>query len=87
MAPGAHPEDNADAIAALQRSVELDPEFVWGHYNLALAYGAVGDVASAAASVRTLLEIDPSFEETIREDVQFRRLRQSTEFENLLGNG
>lgn len=83
--PGAHPTDVADAVASLGKGVSLDPEHVWGHYNLALAYWEAGRKKDAVASVRRVLEIDPSFRSVISQDQQFVPFRESKEFLALTG--
>lgn len=72
------------AVASLERAVELDPNHIWGRYNLALAYWESGDTDRAVQEVRRVISIDPSFRGVISNDVQFRRFRASTEFRDLL---
>jgi len=49
--------DYAAAIPPLQRAVRLDPQFAMAWARLAMAYGAVGDRASAAESMRKAIEL------------------------------
>lgn len=84
LTPGAHPMDKADAITFLEKSIKMDPNYVWGYYNLALAFAADGDMAKAQESLQTLLKLDSSFAETIRGDGQFSRLRKSPEIRRIL---
>jgi tetratricopeptide (TPR) repeat protein len=73
-----------EAVAALGRSVEIDPDYIWGHYNLALAYWAAGDRPKAIAEVKEVLRIDPSFKDVIRNDGQFNRFNASPAYRELI---
>jgi tetratricopeptide (TPR) repeat protein len=48
--------DHAEAIAALSKSVSLDPEFHQARFYLALAYARAGQREHAAREARRLLE-------------------------------
>lgn len=72
------------AIKALKRSAEIDPAYVWAHYNLALAYWASGEQTHAIDEVRNVLEIDPSFSYTIKKDGQFNEFRKLPAFRSLM---
>lgn len=74
----------AEAIASLRRSVELMPDYTWGHYNLALAYWKDGNQEAAVDEVEKLLRIDSSFRQTIVGDGQFNVFRQSPRFRALI---
>lgn len=76
--------DVAGAIAALERSTAIAPDYAWGHYNLALAYGAAKDMARAIEQIRTVLQLDPGMKATIRDDVQFRIFRSNPDFQALM---
>jgi tetratricopeptide (TPR) repeat protein len=73
-----------DAVVALEHAIALDPGYVWGHYNLALAYWAEGEKDQAVAEVRKTIEINPSLRKQIREDGQFSAFRESAEFRRLV---
>jgi tetratricopeptide (TPR) repeat protein len=73
-----------EAIAALRRSVDIDHNYIWGHYNLALAYWAAGDRSNAVAEVKQVLQIDPSFKEVIGNDVQFKKFNASPAYQELM---
>jgi len=73
-----------EAVAALKRSIEIDRNYVWGHYNLALAYWVAGDHTNAIAEVRKVLQLDPTFKNVIRNDVQFNKFSASPEYQNLI---
>lgn len=72
------------AIETLQRSVELDPTYIWGHYNLALAYWAAGERRNAVTEVRKVLELDRGFRNVIQNDVQFKKFESSSEYRALM---
>lgn len=73
------------AIESLNRSLEVDPEYVWGHYNLALAYWAHRDFSMALGEVRRVVELDPDFRRVLQKDVQFNKFRSSREFLSIVG--
>lgn len=73
-----------EAVAALKRSAEIEPEYIWGHYNLALAYWAAGDRSNAVAEVRTVLQLDPTFKNVIRNDGQFKKFNASPAYRELM---
>src|SRR5215510_6520493 len=50
---------NDEAIAALKRSIELDPKFERAYYNLANVYTHVGRSADAVALLQTAVKLDP----------------------------
>lgn len=73
-----------EAMATLKRSVEIDPNYVWGHYNLALAYWAAGDRPNAVAEVQTVLHLDLTFKGVIRNDTQFNKFNASPAYQDLM---
>lgn len=73
-----------DSVKALEKSVLLAPDYVWGHYNLALAYWATQRHDLAILEVEKVLSIDPSFGDIIRRDGQFNKFRSSHEFQRIL---
>ena len=75
-----------EAIASLEKSVSLSPDYVWGHYNLALAYGKLND-PRALEQIKTVLKLDPSMRDTIRNDGQFRIFKSNPEYHSLISNG
>ena len=76
--------DIQGAISALEKSIETGPDYVWGHYNLSLAYAAAGEMVRAVAQIRKVLELDPSMKSAIRGDGQFRVFRSNAEFQALM---
>ncbi|HUG00736.1 MAG TPA: hypothetical protein VML95_02610 [Longimicrobiales bacterium] len=51
----------AEALAMEQKAAELDPLQPANHLNLAMAYEMVGDLESAEAAYRRILEVAPGF--------------------------
>ncbi|WP_309712626.1 tetratricopeptide repeat protein [Armatimonas sp.] len=56
-------EDTAGAVAAFQRTVELDGSQPKNHYNLALALQAAGDRVGARQHFSHALRLDPHYEQ------------------------
>ena len=56
-------EDTSGAVAAFQRTVELDPSQPKNHYNLGLALQASGDQAGARRHFSHALTLDTSYEQ------------------------
>lgn len=53
-------KDYDNAIHSYQKSIGLDPTFPATHYNLGMAYLAIGHKKEAAQSLRTFLKIRPN---------------------------
>lgn len=51
--------DTAIAVAALEKSVELEPEFAEAHYNLGLQYLALAKTAQAQEHLKLAKDLDP----------------------------
>ena len=75
--------DVQNSILALETSVKINPEYTWGHYNLALAYGRVND-DRAIIHIKELLKLDPSIKSVIKNDGQFRIFKYDNEFQKLI---
>lgn len=60
------------AIEPLKESIKRDDSFVWGHYNLALAYYNTGDSDAAAKEADKVLELDLAFCKTFKTDPSYR---------------
>ena len=75
-----------EAITSLEKSVSLAPDYVWGHYNLALAYGKAND-PRALDHIKAVLELDAAMRETIRGDGQFRIFKSNSQYQALINNG
>jgi tetratricopeptide (TPR) repeat protein len=52
----------AEAIAALEQAVRLDPTNVAGHLNLAVAYAQAGRLPDARREAQTALDLKPDYE-------------------------
>jgi tetratricopeptide (TPR) repeat protein len=76
----------ADAVIFLKRSVEIDSTYIWGHYDLALAYWTAGARIDAIREVQTIIVLNPDFREVIRGDNQFSKFKSSHDFQQLMNN-
>lgn len=74
----------AEAVASLERSVALAPDYGWGRYNLSLAYAHAGRPADAVAALAALFAREPERRDTVRGDGQFRVLRDDPGFQALM---
>jgi tetratricopeptide (TPR) repeat protein len=72
------------ATELLMKSVELNSNYTWGHYNLGLVYWMSGDKVKARKTFRTLLSIDKSFAQTMKNDNQFVLILQDREIKDML---
>ena len=68
----------------LGRSVELDPNIVWNHYNFALALWANGKHEQAISQVADVVKLDPALKNTIANDYQFHEFRADPTFRELI---
>jgi predicted Zn-dependent protease len=76
--------DYSSAVTLLQKAVDIDPTYTWGHYNLALALAANGDMDGATRQIETLVKQSPKFKATIQGDPQFKTLRRQPAVQALL---
>jgi tetratricopeptide (TPR) repeat protein len=75
-----------DAVKYLQRSIELDSTYIWGHYDLALAYWTAGARLDAIREVQTVIALNPDFREVIKGDGQFSKFKASKDFQRIINN-
>jgi tetratricopeptide (TPR) repeat protein len=66
----------------LKRAVQINPDYVMGHYNLALADFATFNEQSAVSEVEKVIQLDPAYEKTIKHDPQFKGILQSKTYLN-----
>jgi tetratricopeptide (TPR) repeat protein len=78
--------DEEKAVNSLEQSIHLNPAYIDGHYNLALAYWASGLKEKALDEVKKVIDLDPSFKYKIKEDGQFKAFKDSQEFNELIGS-
>jgi len=78
------PADLQDAIQSLEKAQNLNPNYVWSAYNLALAYWADGKKDLAVDAVARVLATKPDFRGIIAHDVQFKAFRSSSRFQTLM---
>jgi tetratricopeptide (TPR) repeat protein len=77
-------QDLAEAIKSSEQSVKLDPNYEWGHYNLALAYWEDNRPEQAVDEVQKFLEMERSACEIIKHDAQFGKFTKSANFNRLM---
>jgi len=82
--PGLYPSDLKDSVSALEKAVLLDPNHIWAHYNLSLAYLTAGKKEMAMDNIRRVIQLDPSFRGVISNDTQFNAFKDLSEFRNLI---
>lgn len=63
-----------NAVGALEQSVGRDPNFVMGHYNLALAYWAQGRKEDVVQQMQKAVDLNPGIKKTMEEDHQFKKI-------------
>jgi tetratricopeptide (TPR) repeat protein len=78
--------DVEKAVDSLEQSITINPNYLEGHYNLALAYWASGLKEKALYEVKKVINLDPSFKDKIKEDGQFKSFKHSEEFNELIGS-
>jgi tetratricopeptide (TPR) repeat protein len=72
-----------EAIEPLKESIKRDDSFVWGHYNLALAYNNTGDSDAAAKEADKVLEIDKeTFCKTFKTDPSYKWVLETQQYKN-----
>jgi tetratricopeptide (TPR) repeat protein len=76
--------DNEYAITCFNTSVEMNPTYGMGHYNLALAYWADGNKAKSVNELKILYGLDPQYKKLVMEDSQFEEIIQSKEYQNMV---
>jgi tetratricopeptide (TPR) repeat protein len=79
--------DYEKAVFDLKKSVKIDSNDIWGHYNLALAYMAVNDTIHALSEVKKVIYIDSNFRRVIKNDDQFKKFRRISAFNALFKKG
>ncbi|MGH7739065.1 MAG: tetratricopeptide repeat protein [bacterium] len=73
-----------EAVSCLGKSVQLDPQYTMGYYNLALAYWAQGKQNQAVEQVRLAIDYDPGCATKIKKDPQFQPFRSLAAFRALV---
>lgn len=72
-----------EAIDPLKEAITRDPSYVWGHYNLALAYFNAGDSDAASKEADKVLEIDKeSFCKTFRTDPSYKWFLEKQQYKD-----
>ena len=63
-----------ESIEALRRSVEVEPKYAWGYFDLARVYCADGDFKRSAEAIKKAVELRPDLKQTMRQDGEFKQL-------------
>lgn len=71
------------AVVQLEESVNTNPCYAIGHYNLALAYWANGQKDKAIEQVKLTVQVDKSFKNKILQDTQFTAFKSEKEFKKI----
>jgi Flp pilus assembly protein TadD len=71
------------AIQEFLAALRIDGTYVSPYYNLASLYARRGDVGSAVAFLAKALAIEPAVSSWLLEDVDFDRIREAPEFQQL----
>jgi tetratricopeptide (TPR) repeat protein len=75
-----------EAATALERSLQIDPNLIMSHYNLALVDWAIMtdekkfNSIVALNQIGAVLDLDPSYETKMRDDSQFKKIFKSDEY-------
>lgn len=71
-----------ESAQALQTSVRIKPDYLMGHYNLALAYWAWNQPILAVREVAKVIELDPKYQVVLNKDPQFIPILKSDLYQN-----
>jgi tetratricopeptide (TPR) repeat protein len=70
----------AEAIETLKNLTALEPKYIWGHYNLCLAYWKAGKPQQAIAEAKKVIEIDDAFCKTFTQDANYSWFVKTPEY-------
>ena len=74
----------AEAIAELEQSVAYQQHLAPAHYHLSLAYLQISKLERGFQELETVLGLDPSYREVIRNERDLARFRNTPEYEKLI---
>lgn len=74
----------AQAIDALERAADENPDEALLHYNLACYWSLAGDPAKALRSLSQALDLDPDLRDQIDQESDFDAIRETAEFERIV---
>ena len=72
------------ALKALEKAIELEPDFAPGWYNLACVYSNKRDKEKTLFNLKNAIELDEYFKEQAKEDKDFENLWADDEFKKLI---
>lgn len=73
-------EKSEEAIEAMQRSVELKPDFESGYYNLACYYGVTNNKEQMLASLEKAISLYEDYKYTARDDDDFEEFKNDEDY-------
>jgi tetratricopeptide (TPR) repeat protein len=82
MRLGKYPE----AIETLKSLTSKEPKYIWGHYNLALAYAKADQPELAVQEAKAVVDIDPAFCSTFKKDANYYWFVTSPAYSAVCGN-
>jgi len=74
------------AIASYDKAIEIKPDLHQAHYNKACCYALQDNRESAIASLQRAIELDKSYREMAKTDTDFDGIRDSEQFQALIGS-
>ncbi|MDX6613292.1 MAG: hypothetical protein QOD75_2478 [Blastocatellia bacterium] len=70
----------SEAIETLKNLTTLEPKYIWGHYNLCLAYWKAGKQTEAIAEAKEVIKIDDAFCKTFNQDANYNWFVKTPEY-------
>ncbi len=72
------------AVTQYQKAVEINPEFVWGHYYLAIVHAMKGETMLSIRSLWAAVRLDKRMARRAKTDIGFNRVRADPNFQALI---
>jgi tetratricopeptide (TPR) repeat protein len=73
-----------DAIASINKAIEMKPEYPANYYNRACFYCLKGNKTKTLADLKKAIKMNPTFKQTARKDEVFTILYDDTDFKKLV---
>jgi len=73
-----------EAEMAIRKSIEINEDYIWAHYNLAIVLWSQGKETESINEIEIVLSLDKGFVNVIKKDVQFNKFKKSERFVNLI---
>jgi tetratricopeptide (TPR) repeat protein len=71
-----------ESLIAFKKSLSINPKNIMSHYNLALVYWANSQKPEAIEEIHRIYMLNPTYEKTIKEDYQFKKILESQDYIN-----